>query len=78
LPHRLLRSGGIPEPEGPASLEGSVGSGPGTVREGVGEVGGVVPVLGVSGRWGRPLGLMEIRAVRRIAGTPMGLVTTKI
>jgi hypothetical protein len=43
----LLRSGSVLEPEGLASLEGSVGGGPGAAREGVGEVGGVVAVLGV-------------------------------
>jgi hypothetical protein len=36
LPHERLRSGGVPEPEGPASLEGSASGGPGAVREGVG------------------------------------------
>jgi hypothetical protein len=49
LLHRLLRSGGVRKPEGPASLEGSAGGGPDAVREGVGEVGGVMVVLGASG-----------------------------
>jgi hypothetical protein len=40
LPHGLFRSGGILELDGPTSLEGSDGSGPSAVREGVGEVGG--------------------------------------
>jgi hypothetical protein len=40
LLHELFRSGGIPESEVPASLEGSV-TGGGMARGGVGEVGGV-------------------------------------
>jgi hypothetical protein len=36
LPHGLLRSDGVPEPEGPASLEGSAGNGP--TRRGKGSV----------------------------------------
>jgi hypothetical protein len=58
LPHILNRSDGAPEPDGPASIDGSADGG-GTVREGVGEVGGMV-VLGVSGPWGQPRGPMEI------------------
>jgi hypothetical protein len=49
LPHRLSSTGSDPEPEGPASLDGSVGGGPGTAREGVSELGGVVVVRGASG-----------------------------
>jgi hypothetical protein len=60
LPHGLSSTSGDPEPEGPASLEGSTDGGPGTVREGVSELGGVVAVRGVSGPWGRPLRPMEI------------------
>jgi hypothetical protein len=48
LLHILFRSGGVPEPEGPASLEGSANGGPGVVREGVGDVGGVVVVHGAN------------------------------
>jgi hypothetical protein len=48
------------------------------VREGVGEVGGMVAVLRASGPWGRPLGPMEMRVVQRIAGAPTGPVTTEI
>jgi hypothetical protein len=33
------------------------------VREGVGEVGGVVVILGASGPWGWPRGSMEMRTV---------------
>jgi hypothetical protein len=75
LPHELLRSDGIPEPEGPASLEGSASGGPGMVR-GVGEVGGVISVRGASGPWGQPRGPTEMRAVRRIVGAPTGPMTT--
>jgi hypothetical protein len=78
LPHVLLRSGGVPEPEGPASLEGSVGIGPNMAREGVSEVGGVVTVRGVSGPWGRPRGPMEMHAVRCITGAPTGPVITEL
>jgi hypothetical protein len=63
LPHGLFRSGGVSEPEGPAALEGSAGSGPGAAREGIGEVGGVVAVLSASDPWGQPRGPMEILAV---------------
>jgi hypothetical protein len=72
LPHRLSSTGGDPEPEGLASLEGSTGGGPGAAREGVDELGGMVEVRGASGPWGRPLGPMEIHAVRRIIGGPTG------
>jgi hypothetical protein len=75
LPHKLFRSGGIPESEGPASLEGSAG-GVGAAREGVSEVGVVVVVRGTSGPWGRPRGPMEICAVQCIVGAPTGSVTT--
>jgi hypothetical protein len=78
LPHRLLRSGGVPEPEGPSLLEGSACGGPSVAREGVGDVGGMVVVRGASGRWGRPLGPMEMHAVRLIIGAPTGPTTTKI
>jgi hypothetical protein len=63
LPHRLFRSDGIPEPKGPASLEGSFGSGPVPVREGVSGIGGMVAIHGASGPWGRPHGLMEMRTI---------------
>jgi hypothetical protein len=78
LPHALLRSGDVPEPEGPTSLEGSADDGPDTMREGVDELDGVVVVRGASGPWGRPLGPLEIRAVWRIVGGPMGPMTIKI
>jgi hypothetical protein len=45
LPHGLYSSGGVPDPDGPASLGG------GAAREGVGEAGGVV-VLNTSDPWG--------------------------
>jgi hypothetical protein len=48
LPHKLLRFDGVPEPEGPASLEGSVDGGPGVAREGVDEVGGIVAIVSAS------------------------------
>jgi hypothetical protein len=76
LSHRLNRSGSIPEPDGPASVDGSTGGG-GAMREGVSEVGDVV-VLGVSGPWGRPHGPLEILAVRRVNGACTRLVTTEI
>jgi hypothetical protein len=63
LPHGLIRFGGVLEPKGPASLEGSASGGPGAAREWVGEVGGVVAVVGANGPWGQPLGPMEIRVV---------------
>jgi hypothetical protein len=72
MPHILLRSDGVPEPEGPASLEGSADGGPGATREVVGEVGGVVTVCGASGPWGRPRGPMEMRVVQRIDDAPTG------
>jgi hypothetical protein len=78
MPHILFRSGGVLEPEGPASLEGSVGGRPDATREGVGKVGGVVVVRGASGPWGRPRGPMEMRAVWRIAGAPTEPVTTEM
>jgi hypothetical protein len=61
LPHRLKRSGDVPEPDGPVLIDGSAGGG-GTARDGVGEVGGVV-VRGASSPWGRPRGPMEILAI---------------
>jgi hypothetical protein len=78
VPHGLLRFGGVPEFEGPGSLEGSAGGGPDVVREGVGEVGSVVMVRGASGPWGRPREPMEMCAIRRIAGALVGPVTTKM
>jgi hypothetical protein len=78
LSHELLRSDNVPEPEGPASLEGSADGGPAAAREGVGKVGGVVAVLSASGPWGQLIGPMEIHDVRRITGAPTGLVTTEI
>jgi hypothetical protein len=63
LPHVLFKSSGVPEPEWPASLQGSADGGPSVVREGVGEVGGVVVILGASGPWGWPRGSMEMRTV---------------
>jgi hypothetical protein len=44
LSHILFRSGGIPDPDRPASLDGDAGTG-GVAREGVGEAGGVVDFL---------------------------------
>jgi hypothetical protein len=57
LPHGLNSSGGVPEPDGPASGDGSVsGGGDGAARVGeVGEVDDVVSVRGASGPWGRPV-----------------------
>jgi hypothetical protein len=78
LPHRLSSTDGDPEPEGPTSLEGSADGGLGMVREGAGELSGVVAVRGASGPWGRPLGSMEIGVVRRIIGDPTGSTTTEI
>jgi hypothetical protein len=75
LPHGLNSSGGVPEPDGPASGDGSVGGDGGGVAR-VGEVGGVVSVYGASGPWGRPRGPMEMCAVQRITGAPMGPETT--
>jgi hypothetical protein len=66
LSHELNRFGGAPEPDGPTLVDESAGSG-GTMREGVGKVGGVV-VLGTSGPCGRPCGPMEILAVLRVTG----------
>jgi hypothetical protein len=78
LPHRLNRSGGVPEPDRPTSGDGSTDDGGGVARDGVGEVGGMVVVCGTSGPWGQPRGLTEMRVIRRITGAPMGLVTTMI
>jgi hypothetical protein len=74
LPHKLLRSNGVPEAKGFASLQGSADGR--AARDGVSEVGGVVAVCGVSDPWGRPHGPMEMRTVRRITGASTGLVTT--
>jgi hypothetical protein len=63
LPHRLKRSGDVPEPDGPVLIDGSASSG-GATRDGVDEVGGVV-VRGANSPWGRPRGPMEILAVLR-------------
>jgi hypothetical protein len=78
LPHRFFRSDGVPEPEGPASLERIAGGSPDAVRKGISKIGGMVVVHGASGPWGRPHGLMEMRAVRRITDSPMGPVTTEM
>jgi hypothetical protein len=78
LSHGLSSTSGDPEPEGPPSLEVSTGGGPGTVREGVGELSGVVAVHDANGPWGQPLGPMEICTVRRIIGGPTGPTTTEI
>jgi hypothetical protein len=77
LSHEFLRSGGIPESEGPALFEGSAGGG-GATNNGVNEVGSVMVVRGPSGPWGRPRGPMEILVVRHIANAPTRLVTTVI
>jgi hypothetical protein len=61
LPHILNRSGSVPEPDGPTSVDGSTDVG-GVTRDGVGEVGGMV-VRGASGPWGWPREPMEILAV---------------
>jgi hypothetical protein len=76
LPHELFRSSNVPEPDGPASIDGSA-DGRGATREGVDEVGGVV-VLGTSGPWGRPRGPMEILAVRRVNDACTRPVTIEI
>jgi hypothetical protein len=78
LLHGLLRSGGVAEPEGPASLDESADNSPDTMREGVGEVGGMVVVHGASDPWGRPRGLIEMHAIWRITDTPTGPVTTEM
>jgi hypothetical protein len=78
LLHGLSSTNGDPEPEGPALLEGSTCGSLGVPREGVGELGGVVAVRDTSGPWGWPLGPMEICAVRHIADSPTGPVTTEI
>jgi hypothetical protein len=75
LPHGFKRSSGVPEPDGPASGDGSTGGGGGMARDGVSEVGGMVAVHGTNGPWGRPHGLMEMCVVRHIRSAPMGLVT---
>jgi hypothetical protein len=53
LPHGLNRSGGIPEPDGLALVDGSVDGG-GVARDGAGEV-GVMVVRGASGPWVGPV-----------------------
>jgi hypothetical protein len=58
-----LEIGGVPEPEGPASLEGSAEGGPDVMSEGISDVGSMVVVHGASGPWVRPHGLMEMHAV---------------
>jgi hypothetical protein len=62
LPHGLNRSGGVPEPDRPASGDGSAGGG--GDGSGAARVGDVVSVCGTSGPWGRPHGPMEMRVVR--------------
>jgi hypothetical protein len=74
LLHELFRFGGIPESEGPTSLEGSDDGG-GVARDGVDEVGGVVAVRGASGPWGWPRGPMEIHVIWRITGAPGPVIT---
>jgi hypothetical protein len=64
LPHRLNRSDGVSEPDGPVSGDGSAGGGGGAARDEVGEVGGVVVVRSASGPGGRPRGPMKVHAVR--------------
>jgi hypothetical protein len=61
--HRLNRSDDVPEPDGPASVDGSAGGGgDGAARVGeVGDDGGDDSVRGASGPWGRPLGPMDAR-----------------
>jgi hypothetical protein len=66
LSNELNRSGSAPKPDEPASVDGSTDD-RGAMREGVGEVGGVV-VLGAGGPWGRPHGSMEILTVRQVSG----------
>jgi hypothetical protein len=78
LPHRLNRSGGVPESDGPTSVDGSAGGG-GAARVGeVSEGDSDDSVRGASGPWGQPLGPMVMRVVRRTASAPMGPVTTVI
>jgi hypothetical protein len=62
LPHKLNRSGDIPESDGPASVDGSAGGGAVRVSE-VGEGGGDGSVRCTSGPWGRPLRPMEMCVV---------------
>jgi hypothetical protein len=54
LLHGLNRSGDIPEPDGPASVNGSADGGSGGATR-VGEDGDDGYVRGASGPWGRPL-----------------------
>jgi hypothetical protein len=67
----------VPEPNKPASVDGSAGGGAAKVDE-VGEGGGDGSVRGASGPWGRPLGPMVMRAIRRVTNAPTGPVTTVI
>jgi hypothetical protein len=60
-----MRSGGVPESEGSASLEGSAGSDGGMISDGLGEVGSVVAVRRTNGPWGRPREPMEMHVVQR-------------
>jgi hypothetical protein len=74
LLHGLNRSGGIPEPDGPTSADGSAGGGSGGMAR-VGKVdegGGDGSVQGASGPWGRPLGPMVVHVIRRTASAPTG------
>jgi hypothetical protein len=48
LPHRLNSSGGVPEPDEPASGDGSAAAGGGGAAR-AGEVGGALSVRGTSG-----------------------------
>jgi hypothetical protein len=76
LPHGLNRSGGVSEPDGPASVDGSAhGGGVANVGE-VGEAGGDGSVRDAIGPWGRPLGPMVMRAVQRTTGVPTRPVTS--
>jgi hypothetical protein len=65
LPHGFVRSGGVLDPDRPASLGGGAGAG-GAAREGVSEAGGMV-VLAASGPWGRPRGPMIIFIIRQVS-----------
>jgi hypothetical protein len=57
--------------------ESTGGSSGGAARVGeVGEGGSDGSVRGASGPWGQPRGLMEMRAIRQVAGAPTGPVTT--
>jgi hypothetical protein len=64
LPHRLFRSDGILDPDGPASLGGGADASSAT-REGVSEASDMV-VLGTSGPWNQPYGPTVFLAVRRV------------